>query len=155
MSAFQIPAVVSLQGWGEWKRAEGIACRRNCFLLQSQHWSVAWLLSSPESSAPSPFDRSFRFPHLANFSFISKSSDTSRWSNMTRSHVHHFPQRWIMQPAGCKTAIWFIYHQEALANQVRYTLIVARMWLCWHPHGKPNHSRRKVVTWLDGRETRF
>lgn len=27
-----------------------------------------------------------------------------------------------MQPAGCKTAIWFIYHQEALANQIRCTL---------------------------------
>lgn len=54
-----------------------------------------------------------------------------------------------MQPAGCKTAIWFIYHQEALANQIRCTLKEGREGGGGGCTQGSNHGWQEVVT-LDG-----
>lgn len=51
-----------------------------------------------------------------------------------------------MQPAGCKTAIWFIYHQEALANQIRCMLKEGREGGGGGRTQGSNHGWQEVVT---------
>lgn len=90
---------------------------------------------------------------LLILSFINKSSDASVWSNMTWSRGRRFARWRIMQPAGCKVAIWFIYCQGAPGwlNQLQHEEYWAEGFAILL--GGSNHSWGTVVTWSNGGET--
>lgn len=52
----------------------------------------------------------------------------------------------MMPPAGCKTASWFVYHQEAPASRMGYTPKAGE-------RVRTNHGWPGEVTWWEGTET--